>query len=90
MRAFWPCIDRKGTTTFKAQRGSKDIIKIVHVSFVVQLKFHEAMRIFFVYKENKNNFIQQFLLFRVFVAEPLMSHGLFYRCPYYLSGPWTW
>ncbi len=20
-------------------------------------------------------------------VEPLMSHGLFYRCPYYLSGP---
>ncbi len=60
MRAFWPCIDSKGTTTFKAQRGSKDIVKIVHVSFVVQLKFHEAMRIFLCTKKTKitlfNNF----------------------------------
>ncbi len=34
-QAFWPCID--STTTFKAQKCSKDIIKIhVHVTSVVQ------------------------------------------------------
>ncbi len=36
---------------FKAQKGSKDIVKI------------EATRILFERKENKNDFIQQFLLF---------------------------
>ncbi len=36
-RAFWPCIDSNATETFKAQKGSKDIIKIVHVTLVVQL-----------------------------------------------------
>ncbi len=36
LRALWPSIDGNTTTTFKAQKGSKDIIKIVHV-IVVQL-----------------------------------------------------
>ncbi len=59
-----------------AQKGSKDIIKIVQPSF------YEATRILFVHNENKNNdFIQ---------VEKLKSHGLFYRYPYYLSGPWMW
>ncbi len=35
-RAFCPCIDSNTTTTFKAQEGSKDIIKIVHVTSEVQ------------------------------------------------------
>ncbi len=30
--------------------------------------------VFFVHKKHK------------IVVEPLMSHGLFYRCPYYVSG----
>ncbi len=30
-RAFWPCIDSNATEMFKAQKGSKDIVKIVHV-----------------------------------------------------------
>ncbi len=34
--AFWPCIDSNTTTIFKAQKGSKDIIKTVHVTSVVQ------------------------------------------------------
>ncbi len=29
LRAFWPCIDSNTTDTFKAQKGIKDIIKIV-------------------------------------------------------------
>ncbi len=33
LRAFWSCIDRNGTTTFKTQ---KDIVKIAHVTSVVQ------------------------------------------------------
>ncbi len=35
-RASWLCIDNNATTIFKAQKGSKDIIKIVHVTSVVQ------------------------------------------------------
>ncbi len=34
-----PLIDRKGTTTVKAQKGSKNIIKIVNVTSVVQPLF---------------------------------------------------
>ncbi len=30
------CIDSKTTTTFKAQKGSEDIVKIVHVTSVAQ------------------------------------------------------
>ncbi len=33
-KAFWPCIDSNRTTTFKAQKRSKDIIKIVRRSDV--------------------------------------------------------
>ncbi len=31
------CINSNATNTFKAQKGSKDIVKIVHVTSVVQL-----------------------------------------------------
>ncbi len=45
---------------FKAQKCSKDIIKIVNVTSVVQPSFYEATIIKFGLKENKNNnFIQQ-------------------------------
>ncbi len=51
---------------FKAQKESKDIIKIVHVTSAVQPYLYEAMRILFVHKENEsNNFIKWFLLFWV-------------------------
>ncbi len=51
---------------FKAQKDSKDIIKIVHVTSAVQPYLYEAMRILFVHKENENNnFIKWFLLFWV-------------------------
>ncbi len=54
------------TTTFKVQKGIKNIVKIVHVILVVQPQCYEATRILFVHRENKNNdFIQQFLLFHV-------------------------
>ncbi len=32
-----PCIHNNTTETFKAQKGNKDIVKIVHVTSVVQL-----------------------------------------------------
>ncbi len=35
--SFLTSIDSKGPTMFKSQKGSKDIIKIVHVTSVVQL-----------------------------------------------------
>ncbi len=35
-RAFWPSIDSKDPTMIKVQKGSKDIVKIVHVTSVVQ------------------------------------------------------
>ncbi len=54
------------TATFKAQKGIKDIVKIVHVTSLFQPQCYEATRILFVCKENKmNDFFQQFLLFRV-------------------------
>ncbi len=31
-RAFWPCVDSNTTTMIKARKGSKDIVKIVHVT----------------------------------------------------------
>ncbi len=45
----------------EVHKRNKDIIKIVHVTSVVQPYFFEATRILFVSKENKNNFIQQFV-----------------------------
>ncbi len=50
---FWPSIDSKATDTFKAQKGSKGIIKIVHVTSVDHPQWYEATRILFVCKENK-------------------------------------
>ncbi len=32
-RAFWPCIDSNTIEMFKAQKGSKDIVKIIHASW---------------------------------------------------------
>ncbi len=32
---LWPSIDSKGITTFKTQKGSKDIVKIAHVTSMV-------------------------------------------------------
>ncbi len=56
---------------FKAQKGSKYIIKIVNcdisdINYSTISLLYEAMRILFVHKENNNNdFIHRFLLFRV-------------------------
>ncbi len=59
---FWPCIDSNVTTTFKAQKRSKDIVKIVH------LWSYENT---FLCTKNKNNeFIQQFIFFHVSLHHP--------------------
>ncbi len=42
------------TDMFKDQKGSKDIVKIVHVTSVVQPYCYEATRILCVCNENKN------------------------------------
>ncbi len=56
LKTFWPSIFSKGTTTSKVQKGNKDIIKMVHVTSLVQPKFNDATRI------NKyNDLIQQFV-----------------------------
>ncbi len=61
-KSFLTLRDSNATATFKAQKGSEDIVKIIHVTSVVR----NFMRIIFVCKENKiNDFIQQFPLFRV-------------------------
>ncbi len=57
-----PPIDSKDPYTVKAQKRSKEIIKIVHVTSVVQPVFYEATRILFVRKKKQNNeYIQQFI-----------------------------
>ncbi len=57
-----PPIDSKDPNTIKAQKCSKEIFKIIHVTSVVQPWLYKASRILFVCKENKNkNFIQQFV-----------------------------
>ncbi len=44
----------------KAQKGSKDIVKIVHVTQWFNRNFTKLQEYFFVRKENKNSdFIQQ-------------------------------
>ncbi len=46
--AFWPCIDSNATTTFKAQKGSKDIVKTSGSNFILWI--YENI---FVRKQNK-------------------------------------
>ncbi len=58
MQWYWN--GNKGTTTIKAQKRSKDIVKVIHVTSGVQPSFFEEY--FLCVKENKNNnFIQQFV-----------------------------
>ncbi len=59
--SFLTCIDSNTTDHVQGQKGGKDIVKIVHVTSVVQpFKYYEATRIIFVHKKTKNNdFIQQ-------------------------------
>ncbi len=74
--AFRLCIDCNAITTFKAQKGSKDVVKIVHVTSVVQ-----ATSQIFNSKENKNNdFILQFLLL------PVSLWYVFMRVPWHVCG----
>ncbi len=58
-RAFWPSIDSKGPTTFKVQKHTKNIDKIVHVTSVVQ-PFMKLREYFLCSNNLYNDFIQQF------------------------------
>ncbi len=63
------------TTTFKAQKGSDDIIKITHVTSVIQPQFYEPTRKIIMCKENINNdFIQQFLQTLIRIHNSTMMH----------------
>ncbi len=42
-------------TQIVAQKCSKDIVKMVHVTSGVQLSFYKAPKLLFVHKENKNS-----------------------------------
>ncbi len=43
----------------KTQKGSKEIVKIVHVTSVLQPQFYKATRILLERKNNKNNDFHQ-------------------------------
>ncbi len=64
-RALRHCTDRNATDTFKAQKGSKDFVKTVHVTSVSNRNVMKQQGYLFMCKENKNNFIQWFLLSRI-------------------------
>jgi len=49
LKHFWeisvPPFTVYATDTFKPQKGSKDIIKVIHVTPVVKPQFYEVMRV---------------------------------------------
>ncbi len=53
IQAFWPYMDSKGTTTFKAQKCSKDIMKIVMWHQWFNLSFTKIQVYFFVQRKLK-------------------------------------
>ncbi len=61
---FWPCIDSNATDKIKAQKGSKDIVKIVHVTSVVKPQFYEATRI--------NKLLNKVIIFVIFIKNILI------------------
>ncbi len=70
---------------FKAQKGSKDVMKVVHVTLVVQLKFYEATRTF-CSKKTKIKTLLNFLsiVFRVSVLRcDLVMRYLYSLCTKY-------
>ncbi len=78
-RTFWPSIDND---MFKAQKGSKEIIKIVHVTKTIVKHWHKRI----------NCWIKLLFLFHLCTKSILIALRLnhwFELCPYNLSGPWT-
>ncbi len=64
LRTFWPCIDSNATDKIKAQKGSKHIVKIVHVTSVVKLQFYEATKI--------NKLLNKVIIFVIFIKNILI------------------
>ncbi len=60
-RAFWPCIDSNATTMFKAQKRSKDIVKIVHATSVFNRNFMKLREYFLCAKKTKITLFNNFL-----------------------------
>ncbi len=50
-RMFWPWIDSNATDTFKVQKGSKDIFKIVHVTSLAQQYIMKVWEYFFAQRK---------------------------------------
>ncbi len=90
-RAFWPCIDSKGTTTFKAKKRSKDIVKIVQVISVVKLSFYENTIILVVSKKTKvtkyrnSGMVLHFKCFETFPPSHAAGKGMVTLCKIILS-----
>ncbi len=71
-------------TTFKAEKASKDISKIVHMTSMVQPYFYKATRILFVFKENKKNeFDHSLSSVPVFAARSAFKGHLFSQSTQY-------
>ncbi len=56
--SFWPCIDNNATDAFKTQKGSKDIVEIVHVLYshegnTEEKKLLNKVIIFFLFAHKK-------------------------------------
>jgi hypothetical protein len=57
-RAFGLSIDSYATTTFKPHKGSKDMIKVIHVTPVVKPQFYEVTRVLCPKKHNLPFYLQ--------------------------------
>ncbi len=99
-RAFWHCIDSKAPTTLKAQKGTKDIVKIDMWNQWFNLNLMKLQECFYV---------QRTKITTLFTTVPrhmrvhsctckqgqllhLQHHvhlsWYLLRCPYYISWPW--
>ncbi len=72
-----PPIDSKGPYTIKVQKGTKNIVKVVHVTSVVQSECYEVTRILFEVKKKKPTlYINYVLLFCLCFGCAFMSIAL--------------
>ncbi len=81
-----PPIDSNIFTTVKAKKGSKDIVKTVHMTSVVLPQFYEITRILFVCKENKKEWLYS-NIFHESTTTSLSNHyKLFFSTANYVFG----
>ncbi len=74
-----PPIDSKGPYTIKVQKGTKNIVKVVHVTSVVQSECYEVTRILFEVKNKTKKttlYINYVLLFCLCFGCAFMSIAL--------------